>query len=387
MSIYLDNAATTKAKREVIGAMLPYFTDYWHNPSTLYSAGAKVREDIESARKIVSSFIGANADEIYFTSSGSESNCMALRGFVDHAKYNGYRPVVITSSIEHKSILSCVRALASRDIDVVVLGVDDEGFVNIDDLNDFLCYYCAIAFNRVLVSIMFANNEIGTVQPIEEISKIVHHYGAILHTDAVQAAGQIAIDVKRLGIDMMSVSGHKLGTPRGSAFLYNRNGVEIEPLIYGSQEKGLRGGTEASANIIGLAKAVEIAQNNMDKKYDATVIRDRLIGRLEEMGCKLIGNRNNRLPNNVSVLLPEGCGGEELMLLLDVSGVMIGVGSACNSRHKSPSHVLKAIGLSDEEAMRVVRITLPSDCSVTFEVIERAVNEIEKGIKLLRSDM
>lgn len=381
-TIYLDQAATSSPKLEVIEAMMPYLSgDKWHNPSSLYSAGANVKEDIENARKIVADYIGADASEIYFTSGGSESNCMALRGFIDNVIDNGYRPVIITSSIEHKSVLSCVRAIAGNGVDIIELDVDDKGFIDVDELEKFLNPYGSITSYKVLVSIQFANNEIGSVQPIKEISEVVHHYGATLHVDAVQAIGQITIDVKKLGIDMMSVSGHKIGTPKGVGFLYKENGVEIAPLIFGSQEGGLRGGTENVPYIMGMAKAVELLNDNWLKKAYVANYRDYLIKLLEDIGCKLIGSREHRLPNNINIMLPEGVGAEETMLMLDMSGVMCSTGSACNSRMVEPSHVLKAIGLTNEEAARCIRLTLSDD--ITIDEIDYVVEEIKKCIKLL----
>lgn len=381
-TVYLDNAATTKSKQEVINVMMPYLNgDKWHNPSSLYSAGVKVKSDIESARKTVANFIGADSNEVYFTSSGSESNCWALRGFVDNVIDNDYHPVIITSQIEHKSILSCVHALAKRNVDVVELGVDRDGFIDVDELESFLNAYYDREHYKVLVSIQFANNEIGTIQPIKEVSEVAHHYNAVLHVDAVQAAGQIPINVNVLGIDMMTVSGHKIGCPRGSAFLYKKNGIEIEPLIFGSQEMGLRGGTESVHQIIGMAKAVELARDNVKLQTRIELTRDFFVDKLKGAGCKLIGDDEYRLPNNISVMMPEGVGGEETLYLLDMGNFQISTGSACNSREVAPSHVLKAIGLTDEEAARVIRITFSSD--ITFEQIEDVVNEIDKTIKLL----
>ena len=364
-TVYLDNAATTRPHQEVIDIMMSYLTgDKWYNPSSLYSAGVKVKDDIESARKAVADFIGADSNEIYFTSSGSEGNCWALRGWADHTLECGYHPVIITSSIEHKSILSCIRALAGNNVDVVERGVDVDGFIDVDELESFLNYYYSIEFYRVLVSIQFANNEIGTIQPIKEISEVAHHYGAVLHVDAVQAAGQIPINVNVLGVDMITVSGHKIGCPRGSAFLYKRNGIAIKPLIYGTQMDGMRGGTEAVHQIVGMAKAAELTRYNVKLRTRIELTRDFFIDKLKKIGCKLIGSREHRIPNNISVMLPEGVGGEETLYMLDMSGIYISTGSACNSRSVEPSHVLKAIGLSDEEAARVIRIAFSPDITL-----------------------
>lgn len=381
-TIYLDNAASTKPHPEVVSAMMPYLTgDKWHNPSSLYSAGVKVKDDIESARKTVADFIGAESSEIYFTSSGSESNCLALRGWYDRVLDNERQPIIITSNIEHKSILSYVDALAKRGAKVIKLGVSNEGFIDVDELESFLNYYSETMIYKVLVSIQYANNEIGTIQPIKEISEVAHHYGAILHVDAVQAIGQIPVNVNILGIDMMSVSGHKLRTPRGSAFLYKRNCVEINPLIYGTQMDGLRGGTEATHQIVGMAKAAELARDIIKMQNRIELTRDYIIEKFESIGCKLIGDKDYRLPNNISVMLPNDISGESMLYLLDMSGIYISTGSACNSREVASSNVLKAIGLTDNESARVVRITFSND--ITLEQIDNVVNEIDKSIKLL----
>lgn len=387
-NIYLDQAATSKPKQEVIDAMLPYLIgDKWHNPSSLYSSGVKVRQDIENARKTVADFIGANPDEIYFTSGGSESNCWAIQGFVNGWFDSRCTPVVLTSNIEHKSIISC--AENNEIAKTHFIGVDKNGFIDVDELEKWLLYYISNdeLYNhyKILVSVQFANNEIGTVQPIREVSDMVHHYGALLHVDAVQAVGQIDIDVKKLGIDMMSASGHKIGTPKGIGFLYKSNDVEIMPLIFGSQEHGLRGGTENVPYIIGMSKAIELLNEEWISKAHVYNNRDYLIKLLEDNGCKLIGSRDHRLPNNVNIMLPEGCGAEETMLVLDMSGIMCSTGSACNSRMVEPSYVLKAIGLSDEEAARCIRLTLPND--ITIDDIDYVVEEIKKCIKLLGGNM
>lgn len=382
--IYMDQAATSKPKQEVVDVMLPYLTgDKWYNPSSLYGFGVKVKQDIENARSIVANYIGAEHSEIYFTSGGSESNCWAIQGFVNGWFDSRCTPVVLTSCIEHKSIMSC--AESNEIAKVHFIGVDENGFVDLDELEKWLLYYISNnePYNRykVLVSVQFANNEIGTIQPIREVSDMVHHYGAWLHVDAVQAVGQIDINVNKLGIDMMSASGHKIGTPKGVGFLYKKHDVEIMPLIFGSQERGLRGGTENVPYIIGIGKAVELLNKDLLAKSYVSNHRDYLIIMLEEIGCKLIGDKEHRLPNNVNVMLPEGCGAEEAMLVLDMSGIMCSTGSACNSKMVEPSYVLKAIGLTDDEANRCIRLTLPND--ITMSDIDYVVEEIKKCIKLL----
>lgn len=380
--IYMDNAATSKPKPEVIDAMMPYFEYAWYNPSSLYKVGAKVKQDIEDSRKIVADFIDAEQEEIIFTSSGSESNCMALRGFVDQMEGDGYQTVIITSTIEHKSIMDCVDRLETRGVEVQKLCVDENGFIDLNQLEQLLSYYCSIEFNRVLVSVQYANNEIGVIQHIRDIADLVHLYGATFHTDAVQAAGQISIDVKRLGIDMMSVAGHKLGTPRGIGFLYKKKGIEIAPLIFGSQEFGLRGGTENSAGIIGLAEAVKLAKDTIKNRESIALMRSYLIDRLERIGCKLNGSRTNRLPNNVNV--QTGVNAESLLYVLDMNNMYVSTGSACNSKSIEPSYVLKSIGLTDEEANSSMRLTISQD--TTFEEVNDIVDEMERSIKLIKGE-
>lgn len=370
--IYLDNAATTKVKQEVIDAMLPYFYNTWHNPSSLYSAGAKVKEDIESARKTVADFIGAGANEIYFTSGGSESNCWAIQGFANY--YDS--PVVITSLIEHKSIMECV--IHAKGMSGYVW-VDKDGFIDIEQLEEKISFFKTHGMN-ILVSIQFANNEIGTIQKIKEISNTVHKHQCVLHVDAVQAFGQVPIDVNDLGIDMMSVSGHKIYAPKGIGFLYKRNGVDIKPLIYGSQMDGMRGGTENVPYIIGMAKAVELVKENMKNQSRIALTRDYFIEELENIGCQLVGSREHRLPNNISIMLPDGISGESMLYMLDMCGIYVSTGSACNSRSVEPSHVLKSIGLSNDESERVIRITFSSD--ITKDEIDKVVREIARQIQL-----
>lgn len=376
--IYLDAAATTKPDPRVIDAMMPYFTGRWHNPSSLYDIANKVKKDIEKARSVVGNFIGADGSEIFFTSGGSESNCWAIKGFVNNCIAKGETPNVITSVIEHKSILSCVEDLSKFSVQYIK--VNDEGFIDVESLENTL-RVVAYAGLVPIVSIQFANNEIGTIQHIKEISSIAHKYGAVFHTDAVQAFGYLDINVKELGIDMLSASGHKIGAPKGIGFLYKKNGIDIKPLIYGSQMNGLRGGTENVPYIIGMAKAVELIQR--DKEYDLrlTVLRNNFIAQLKAFGCKINGSLNERLPNNINVTFPQNITGESLLYTLDLDDIMISTGSACNSHSVEPSYVLKAIGLTNEEAMKTIRISLPHD--ITYDDIEHVIREIDKTIKLI----
>lgn len=374
--IYLDAAATTKPNPKVIEAMMPYFTEKWYNPSSLYSSGNKIKNDIENARNVIGEFIGANGDEIFFTSGGSESNCWAIQGFINHCVKNGKTPCIITSTIEHKSIIECVE---NSNCYVEYIGVDNKGFVDIGKLNEIV--YQQSLYCKVLVSIQFANNEVGTIQHIKEIADIAHKFGAIFHTDAVQAFGQVDINVEDLCVDMLSASGHKIGTPKGIGFLYKKNGIEISPLIYGSQMDSMRGGTENVPYIMGMAKAIKLIQRDDEYELRLSILRNNFISQLKSIGCKVNGSLKKRLPNNISVTFAQNITGESLIYMLDMSGIYISAGSACNSKSIKPSYVLKAIKLSDEDANKTIRITLPHD--ITAEEIDKAMGEIKKQIKLL----
>lgn len=385
MSIYLDSAATTKTKEEVIAKMMPYFSEDFYNPSALYRKAKDVKNDIDSVRKTIAKFINANSNEIFFTSGGSESNCMVIDGFCKKCLLNDVTPVVVTSNIEHKSVLDCVKkSLCSIYGLSTFINVDNNGYINLNSLKEELELYSQQGnLVDVLVSIQMANNEIGVLQNIKMISEIVHEYGAILHVDAVQAFGQMEIDVKYMGIDLLSASGHKIGCPKGIGILYKNENVDIEPLIYGSQMDGLRGGTENVPYIMGMSKAVDLCCNNMMKnRIDLINKREYMIKHLvEKFKCKVNGSRVDRLPNNINVTFNNNITGEALIYLLDTSNIFIASGSACNSRINKPSHVLKSIGLSDEEAARTVRFTLPED--ITHEQIDKVICEIEKAIKTL----
>lgn len=382
MTHYLDEAATTKVKQEVVDAMLPYMTEKWHNPSSLYSSGADVKVAVDSARHTIANFINAKDDEIYFTSGGSESNNWAIQGFVNNRNSKTHVPYIITTKIEHKSIMACTKNLKLAT--VYYLDVDDDGFISMSELEDTITLILSIGVEPkdILVSIQFANNEVGTIQNIINISNLVHLYGCTFHTDAVQAFGHVFIDVDVMGIDMISASSHKIGGCKGTGFLYIKDGVEINPLIYGSQMDGMRGGTENVAGIIGMAKAVELS----DWKDGAAtkMVRDYFIDKLEGIGCTLNGPRDNRLPNNINVVLPDGICGENILYMLDIDGISIGTGSACNSRSIDPSYVLKAIGLTDDEAKQSIRITIPD--GLTMDDIDEIVDDIEKSIKVIVSE-
>lgn len=384
--MYLDSAATAKPRKEVLEAAMPYLTNSFYNPSAIYSGGTKVKNAIEDSRKTIADFINADADEIYFTSGSSESNCWAIQGYVFAGMMDISTTSIVTTKIEHKSIMECVDAMerlgnSTYYCDVIYLDVDKDGFVNMEQLESVFKdseepYY------DILVSIQLANNECGTIQDIKAISNIVHKYGGVLHVDATQAFGQIPIDVKAMGIDMLSASAHKLeGGFKGVGLLYKKKDIEIQPIIYGSQNAGLRGGTENVAGIVGFAKAVELASKEMEDKLALSVKRDYFISELTRNGCKLNGASVHRLPNNINV--QTGVDSESLLYVLDLSGIDISSGSACNSKSIKPSYVLKAIGLTDEEAKSSIRITIPTD--ITYTDIDDVVDEINKSINLLKN--
>lgn len=391
--IYLDNAATTKPKQEVIDAMMPYFTEKWHNPSSLYHDAIKVKADIDNSRRIIAEYINANEDEIYFTSSASEANNWAIQGFINWCHWNGKCPAVITTRIEHKSIIECVDNINAN---CFYIDVNKYGFVDEENLSDCLMY-CEESGYTTLVSIQYANNEIGTIQYIKRLSDITHLYGAIFHTDAVQAFGKEDIDVQNKGIDMMSVSGHKIGCPKGIGFLYIKNGIHIKPLIYGTQEREMRGGTENVPYIIGIGKAVEILLNfKKTNRYKNTLIESvkhyLAIGKLNEslitkFGCKINGaiSNVNRIHGIMSYRFPNDINVESLILMLDMDNICVSAGSACNSHSNQPSHVLKAIGLSDDECAKTMRISFEHGM-LTEEIVDIFIDSLEKAITILTSN-
>ena len=380
MAIYLDNAATTKVKREVVEAMIPYLTEQYYNPSSLYSHATKIKEDIEGARKIVGNFIKANSDEIYFTSSGSESNCWAISGFCHYWNALKIKPVIITSTIEHKSILECVKNMIA---DVYYVDVDKDGLIKLDVLSNLLNDVSLWGL-PLLCSFQLANNEVGTIQDIKKISTIIEQHGGLLHVDGVQAFGQVLINVDEMGIDMLSVSGHKVGCPKGIGFLYIRKGTTISPMIYGSQMDGKRGGTENVPYIMGMAKAIELCRIDYLKSTELCEKQLYFIRCLiKNFDCVINGSVTDRLPNNINVTFPQNITGESLLYTLDLSDIQISVGSACNSRSIEPSYVLKEIGLTNDEAMRTIRISLSND--ITYKQIDYIIDEIDKAIKLIET--
>lgn len=389
MQLYLDSAATAKSNKEVLKAVMPYLTDDFYNPSSIYSDGVRVRRAIDNARESIAGFINADTDEIFFTSGSSESNCWAIQGYLLAGVMDISTTSIVTTKIEHKSIMECVDAMerfgnATYYCDVTYLDVDKDGFVNMEQLESVFKDREEPDYYDIFVSIQLANNECGVIQDIKAISDIIHKYGGILHVDATQAFGQIPIDVKAMGIDMLSASAHKLeGGFKGVGLLYKKKDIEIQPIIYGSQNAGLRGGTENVAGIVGFAKAVELASKEMEDKLALSVKRDYFISELTRNGCKLNGASVHRLPNNINVMLPEGIGSEELLYMLDLDDIQCSAGSACNSHSKKPSYVLKALGLTDEEAARSVRFTISSD--ITYEAIDYVVEKVVKIMKIIRN--
>ncbi len=375
--IYLDNAATTKVKPEVVDAMLPYFTEEFGNPSSVYSFAAKNKTVIERAREMIAASINAKPKEIYFTGGGSESDNMAIKGIARAYKDKGRH--IITSKIEHHAVLHSLRALEKEGYEVTYLDVDEYGVVKLDELKK------AIRDDTILITIMFANNEIGTIEPVKEIGQIAKEHGILFHTDAVQAYTQVPIDVKELNIDLMSASGHKINGPKGIGFIYIKSGINIEPLIDGgAQERNRRAGTENVPAIVGLKKAAELAIANMEERiaYESE-LRDYLIKSIMERipYTRLNGDRHNRLPNNTNFCF-QFIEGETLLIMLDMEGICGSSGSACTSGSLDPSHVLKAIGLPDEIAHGSLRLTLSEE--TTKADIDYVVDKLDKIVARLR---
>lgn len=375
--IYLDNAATTKTSPEVVEAMLPYFTENYGNPSSVYGFASANKEVITKQREIIAGLLGAKANEIYFTAGGTESDNWALtaaaEAYADKGKH------IITSRIEHHAILHTCAYLEKRGYEVTYLDVDEYGLV------DPAAVEAAIRPDTILISIMFANNEIGTIEPIAEIGKIAHAHGILFHTDAVQAFAHVPINVDACGIDMLSASGHKLNGPKGIGFLYIRKGVKIRSFIHGgAQERKRRAGTENVPGIVGLGKAVELAAASVKERMEReTEIRDYMIARIEKEipYCRLNGDRVKRLPNNVNFSF-RFIEGESLLIMLDMKGICASSGSACTSGSLDPSHVLLAIGLPHEIAHGSLRMTLSEE--TTKEDVDYVVDNLKEIVKQLR---
>ncbi len=375
--IYLDNAATTRTAPEVVEAMLPYFSELYGNASTVYEFGAKSKEAVTGARETIANAIGAKENEIYFTAGGSESDNWALKATAEAYKDKGQH--IITSKIEHHAILHTCEWLEKNGFEVTYLDVDEFGVVKLDELKK------AIRSDTILISIMFANNEIGTIEPVAEIGKIAREHGILFHTDAVQAFGQLPINVDELNIDMMSSSGHKLNGPKGIGFLYIRKGVKIRSFLHGgAQERKRRAGTENVPGIVGFGKAAELALATMEERTaKERKLRDHLMERIlkEIPFTRVNGDRTNRLPNNVNLCF-QFVEGESLLIMLDMKGICGSSGSACTSGSLDPSHVLLAIGLPHEIAHGSLRLTLGED--TTLEDIDYTVDAIKEIVTQLR---
>ena len=376
--IYLDNAATTKTAPEVVEAMLPYFTEHYGNASAVYGLGQESKEAINKARAQIAQVLGAKENEIYFTAGGSESDNWALKAAAE--AYAGKGKHIITSKIEHHAILHTCEYLESQGFEVTYLDVDEFGEVKLSELKK------AIRPDTILISIMFANNEIGTIQPIKEIGEIAHEHGILFHTDAVQAFGQVPIDVDELHIDMLSSSGHKLHGPKGIGFLYIRKGVKIRSFVHGgAQERKRRAGTENVPGIVGYGKAASLAAETMEERTAKEVeLRDYLIERVmkEVPYTRLNGHPKKRLPNNANFSF-QFVEGESLLIMLDMEGICGSSVSACTSGSLDPSHVLLAIGLPHEIAHGSLRLTLSEE--TTKEDIDYTVEAVKKIVDRLRS--
>lgn len=370
-TIYFDNSATTRINRDVLEEMIPYLTTEYGNASSLYSIGRHAKKAIETARKQVANLIKCNASEIYFTGSGSESDNTALKGFAYANKEKGNH--IITSKIEHPAILETCKTLEKQGFEVSYINVDEGGRVKLEELKN------EIKSTTILISIMFANNEIGTIQPIEEIAKIAHERNIIFHTDAVQAIGNINIDVYKIGIDMLSMSGHKINAPKGIGALYIKNGIQVEKFINGGhQEKDKRAGTENVAGIVGLGKACEIANKNMETHIRTLKrIRDYYITKLKkEMPDRINinGSMQYRLPGNANISF-KGANANEIIFKLDEKGICVSSGSACSAGNSEPSHVLTAIGVPEEYLKCAIRTTFGDNN--TYEEIDYLVKELK----------
>lgn len=376
--VYLDNAATTALSPKVLEKMMPYLTDTYGNASSPHSFGQTARIGVEHAREQVARAINADPSEIVFTGCGTESDNTVLFGVAERYAKKGDH--IITTNVEHHAILHSCAALEKKGIKVTYLPVDKDGLVTPEQVCD------AITDKTILVSVMFANNEVGTIMPIPEIAAVCHEKGVLFHTDAVQAAGHIPIDVKAMGIDMLSISGHKFHGPKGVGVLYERKGIRLPSyIIGGEQEKGRRAGTENVAGIVGLGEALELAVTNMSEtSARMTRMRDRLIEGIEASipEVKLNGHRTKRLPNNVNFSI-KYIEGESILLMLDMAGIAASSGSACTSGSLDPSHVLLALGLTHEVAHGSVRLTLGDD--TTDEDIDYVLETLPKVAHRLRA--
>lgn len=376
--LYLDNAATTKTAPEVVEAMLPYFTEHYGNPSSVYELASDSKKAVDDVRAVIAKALGAADNEIYFTAGGTESDNWALKAAAEAYREKGRH--IITTKIEHHAILHTAQYLEREGYEVTYLDVDEYGLVKLDQLK------AAIRPDTILISVMFANNEIGTIEPIKEIGQIAKEHGILFHTDAVQAFGKLPIQVDECHIDMLSASGHKLNGPKGIGFLYIRKGVKIRSFIHGgAQERKRRAGTENVPGIVGLGKAVELAVANMEERSKKEEeLRDYLLERVmkEVPYTRVNGHRTKRLPNNANFSF-QFIEGESLLIMLDMEGICASSGSACTSGSLDPSHVLLAIGLPHEIAHGSLRLTL--DDQITKEDLDYVVDAIKRIVERLRS--
>ncbi len=376
--IYLDNAATTKVADSVVDAMLPYFKEYYGNASSIYQLGAKSKEALDESREYIAGTLGAKTNEIYFTAGGSESDNWAIKATADAYAQKGKH--IITSAIEHHAVLHTCEYLEKHGYEVTYVGVDENGVIKLDELK------AAIRPDTILISVMFANNEIGTIQPIKEIGEIAKEHDILFHTDAVQAYAQVPINVDEMHIDMLSASGHKLNGPKGIGFLYIRKGIKIRSFVHGGQqERGRRAGTENTPGIVGLAAAAKRSFSMLEEKMKKEIeLRDYLISRIEAEipYCRLNGDRKKRLPNNVNFSF-QFIEGESMLILLDSKGIAASSGSACTSGSLDPSHVLLAIGLPHEIAHGSLRLTLSEEN--TKEEMDYVVEQLTAILERLRS--
>jgi cysteine desulfurase len=374
----MDNSATTPVKKKVLDEMIPYFTENFGNPSSIYSLGSNSKVAVEKAREQVARALGADKNEIYFTAGGSESDNWALKGIASKHKNKGNH--IITTKIEHHAVLHTCEYLHKNGFEITYLNVDKDGLIDLKELES------AITDKTILISIMFANNEIGTIQPIKEIGEIAKSKNIIFHTDAVQAIGNVRIDVKELNIDLLSLSAHKFYGPKGMGALYIRKGLQIDPLIAGGgQERNKRAGTENVPGIVGLGKAIELAYENLEEHNEKLIkLRERLINGIQEniKYTRINGHRTKRLPGNVNVCF-EFIEGESLLLSLDIEGIAGSSGSACTSGSLDPSHVLLAIGLPHEIAHGSLRLSL-GDFN-TEEEVDYVIAKLVKIVDRLRN--
>lgn len=376
--IYLDNAATTRTAPEVVEAMLPYFTENYGNPSSIYEIAGRSKEGVTKARESIAQVLNAKTEEIYFTAGGSEADNWALKATFEAYGKKGKH--IITTKIEHHAILHTCEYLEKRGAEITYLGVDENGVVDLNELQ------AAIRPDTILISVMFANNEIGTIQPIKEIGQIAKEHGILFHTDAVQAFGQVPIDVDEYNIDMLSSSGHKINGPKGIGFLYIRKGVKIRSFVHGgAQERKRRAGTENVPGIVGYGVAAKMAAETMAERTAKEVeLRDYLINRItsEIPYCRLNGHPVKRLPNNCNISF-QFIEGESLLIMLDMEGIAASSGSACTSGSLDPSHVLLAIGLPHEIAHGSLRLTLSAE--TTKEDVDTTVDAIKRIVERLRN--